>query len=78
MPKELLDRIEKMDYLIKTRRTGTPDQFAIKIGVSVRMLHTYLAMFRERNAPIKYDREKCSYIYEFEGSFHFTFKEEKG
>jgi predicted DNA-binding transcriptional regulator YafY len=78
MPKELLDRFEKMDYLIKTHRTGTPDQFARKIGVSVRMLYTYLAIFRERNAPIKYDRERCSYFYEFEGSFHFIFKVVKG
>jgi predicted DNA-binding transcriptional regulator YafY len=73
MPHRVLDRIIRINYLIKRKSTGSPGQLASKINVSERTLYGLLGTMKKYGAPIKYDRARKSYYYERNGSFEATF-----
>ncbi|PHL00120.1 hypothetical protein CGL56_03500 [Neolewinella marina] len=52
-----------MHNLIKFRRTGTPDQFAERIGVSRSLLFRLLGELKDMGAPIHYCHLRKSYTY---------------
>jgi len=56
-----------MDQLIRLKATGTPEQFAEKMGMTPRHLSRYIRVMKELGAPIVYDRMSQSYSYEKEG-----------
>ena len=60
-----LDRIKKMDDLIRRKATGTPEEFAEKMGLSRIALLKYIKLLKEMNAPIEYDYNRRSYHYLF-------------
>lgn len=60
-----LDRIKVMDDYIHRRATGSPDEFANKIGISRIALLKYIRLLKEMNAPIKYDPLSITYYYLF-------------
>jgi hypothetical protein len=63
-----LNRIERIDALIRQKRTGTPKELAEKLNISERWLYHFLEELKsELNCPIKYDRMRRSYIYEKRG-----------
>jgi len=65
---EKLRCLEHLDYLIRHRVVGSPDEIAERVGVSRSTLYTYLKVFREYGAKINYDRYKrCFYYEEGEG-----------
>ncbi len=67
-------RVEQMHYLIKNKATGTPDQFAGKVGLSRRSLFLWIEQLRDDfNFPIAYDPARKSYFYTSEGEFVFGF-----
>jgi len=67
-------RIEQMHYLIKNKATGTPQQFAGKVGLSRRSLFLWIEQLRDDfNFPIAYDPDRKSYFYTNEGEFLFGF-----
>jgi hypothetical protein len=67
-------RVEQMHYLIKNKATGTPDQFANKVGLSRRSLFLWIEQLRDDfNFPIAYDPARKSYFYTSEGEFVFGF-----
>ncbi len=69
-----IQRIERMDYLIRTSSTGTPEQFASKLGLSRRSLFLWIEQLREDfSFPIAYDPIRQSYYYTELGSFSFGF-----
>lgn len=77
MSKEIIFRLERIDYLIRKKATGTPSTLAQKLGVSDRCLHYYIKLMKEDlKAPIKFCRHRNSYFYEGEGRFHFCFYKE--
>ncbi len=76
MQKEILQRLNRIDHLIRTRGTGTPHQLAEKIGLSERSLYEYLRLMRDFGAPVEYSRERKSYYYLHEGSFIVRFLSE--
>jgi len=70
----LIYRLEYMDLLIRTRSTGTPAQFAQKIGISRRCLFLWIDQLREDfNFPIEYDKKSQTYYYTRSGKFWFGF-----
>jgi hypothetical protein len=70
-----MHRVEQMHYLIKNRATGTPEQFAAKVGLSRRSLFSWIEQLRDDfNFPIAYDPDRKSYFYTSEGEFVFGFK----
>jgi predicted DNA-binding transcriptional regulator YafY len=67
-------RVEQMHYLIKNKATGTPEQFAAKVGLSRRSLFLWIEQLRDDfNFPIAYDPGRKSYFYTSEGEFVFGF-----
>lgn len=57
------NRIEHIDHLIRIKGTGTPKQLAKRIHISERLLHSYISFMRKNDAPIAYNRSRCSYYY---------------
>ena len=71
-----IDKIILIDQFIKTKSTGTPDELALKIGLTKRSIFHYVKFMKEElNAPIAYSSQRCSYVYEEVGSFGFKWKE---
>ncbi len=77
-----IERLKRMDDLIRRRATGCPDEFATKLGISKSQLYDELKEMKELGAPIEYCQTRKSYIYSAEArltfTFHSNFKEIKG
>ena len=72
-----INRIERMDTLIRCKSTGTPKELAEKLNISERWLYIFLDELRtELDCPIRYDRRKRSYVYEIPGRVTIGFKTE--
>jgi len=68
-----IERLKRMDYLIRTRNTGSPGDFAAKLGISERSLYEYINAMRELGAPVAYSYHDNSYIYIKDGNFKISF-----
>lgn len=65
-----LNKVERMDLLIRTNATGNPGVFAAKLGISTRTLFNYINYMKNKfGAPIVYSSEKQSYFYLEPGEF---------
>jgi biotin operon repressor len=60
-----MERIKFMDELIRKNATGTPNEFAEKLGISRSALDKYIKILKEMNAPIKYNEISGNYYYLF-------------
>ena len=58
-----IERLKRMDDLIRRRATGTPDEFAEKLGICKSMLMINLFELKEMGALIKYDLNAQTYYY---------------
>lgn len=68
-----LDRIRKIDKLIRLEATGSPKDLSKKIGVSERTVYDYISYMRELGAPIEFSEIHNSYIYLSEGKIELGF-----
>ena len=78
MPKQIIGRLQRLDYLIRIKASGTPKQFAQRINVSERTLYRLIDTMRSLGAPIAYCESRSSYYYTEEGEFTFTFQKSAG
>lgn len=54
-------------------QTGSPNELASKLDISIRTVYNYIAfMKKEMKAPIIYDFQRLSYVYEEECEFNFN------
>ncbi|TLX76137.1 hypothetical protein E9993_07960 [Labilibacter sediminis] len=60
---EQLERLERMDQLIRLKATGTPKGLAQKMRISESTLYELLNTAKELGANIKYCRTHQSYLY---------------
>jgi hypothetical protein len=60
-----LDRITLLNRLIKQEKTGNPEMFASRLGVSRTRLYEILDEIKSRGAPIAYDKARQTFYYEF-------------
>lgn len=60
---DIINRAERIHRLIRSESTGSPSQFARKLGISRRQLYNLLDEFKDFGAEIKYDRSKRSFYY---------------
>lgn len=58
-----IERINRINYLLHHRATGTPGEFACKIGVSRTRLYEMLDELRSYGAPISYNRTVRTFYY---------------
>jgi predicted DNA-binding transcriptional regulator YafY len=72
---ETLERIQRMHALIKSEHTGTPDEFARRLGICRKTLYNMIDELKSYNAPIRYSKKKESFYYlkEFELELHCRF-----
>ena len=61
---EHLERIEKFKKYLEQSKTGTPNEFARKIGVSRSSLYELIDELRSRGAPILYSKSSKTFYYE--------------
>jgi len=52
-----------MDFLISRKATGTPDEFAEKMGIARSSLFQYLQEMKEMGMDIRYSNAVRSYYY---------------
>jgi len=72
-----IQKLKKMDRLIRFRATGTPDELAAKMNVSRATLFRIIARYKEEfNAPVYFDKSINSYCYEYKGKLIVKFEEE--
>jgi len=69
-----LDRLKRMDALIRRRATGSSEQFAGKIGLSRSALIRHLSDLKKLGGPVYYDPLRRSYCYEEEVCLEFGFR----
>lgn len=68
-----LNRLRRLDYLIRTRATGNTNEFASRLGISRSQLCEDLKDLRELGAPIFYNRIRQTYYYEYSTNFSLDF-----
>ena len=72
----LLEKLQKLIYLIERKQTGRPRALAEQLGVSRRMVYVYLGILRnEIGAPIAFDQFKQSFVWSESGSILWQFSE---
>lgn len=73
MTTETLERLQRIDHLIRIKATGTPSSLAYKIGISERCVYKYLNLMKDFGAPIRFSNSRQSYYYDEEGYFKISF-----
>jgi hypothetical protein len=74
---DYLNRIRRLDALIRQKRTGPPKELAEKLDISERWLYIFLDELKtELDCPIRYDRRKRSYVYKKPGKVVIGFTKE--
>jgi predicted DNA-binding transcriptional regulator YafY len=74
MRKNILERLERIDHLIRIKGTGAPAELAKRLNMSQRNVYQYLNLMREMGAPIKFCPFRESYYYSEEGGFAIRFQ----
>jgi predicted DNA-binding transcriptional regulator YafY len=58
--------VERIDFLVRMKKTGTLKELSDKLEVSVSTVKRNLDLMRELGAPIIYSHYRQSYIYEYD------------
>lgn len=70
-----LERIEQIDRLIRTGKTGTPEQLSKVLGTSEWVLYDTLRIMKQLGAEIEFNKDKQKYVYSRKGGFYLRFDE---
>lgn len=70
---ETIELFMRLDGLIRRRQTGSPEELAMKLGVSRATVSRYLTEMKDRGFPIYYSLAKRSYCYQGKVSVRFEF-----
>lgn len=61
---ERLERARRLDALIRKGATGTPENLASKLGVSLATVYRWLQELKAFGLPIKYCKKQQTYLYD--------------
>ncbi|MBK7107400.1 MAG: hypothetical protein IPH62_19205 [Ignavibacteriae bacterium] len=61
---ENLERIKKINKLIKNQQTGNSNDFALKLNICRRQLFNIIEYLRAIGAPIKYNKKMETFYYD--------------
>lgn len=65
--------IIRLNELIVNEQTGRPSELASKLGITERSVYNYIAFMKnEMKAPIYYNSQRLSYIYNNDCDFKFN------
>lgn len=62
---EYIDRISLMHKLIKEQKTGTPCDFANRLGIKRSRLYEIIDELKSRGVPIQYSKSENTFYYEY-------------
>lgn len=68
---EDLQLLERLDYLIRAKATGTSSDMASRLKVSRRKIERLIAGLRDLGLPVSFDREAGTYYYTDDVHLHF-------
>ena len=72
---QYFNRLEYINWLIKTESTGTPKELSAKLNMSERRIFDYINFMKtELNVPIKYCYNRKSYVYKTKGELNLKWK----
>ena len=74
---EQIDRLQRIDQLIRMESTGCPQELANKLDISVSTLYELLNCLKQFGAKIYYNRVKISYAYEEPTELIFKLEKKK-
>jgi len=77
MLRNIIDRIEQVDYLIRSKSTGTPTALAKRLGISKRAIYYFIELMKSLGASISYSKFRQSYYYKERGKFDLHFQKER-
>lgn len=60
---EQLERLKRMNQLIKAESTGTPDEFSRRLGISRRQLYSEIEYIKLMGAAITYSKTRQTFYY---------------
>lgn len=60
---DALDRLKRINEMIKLESTGNPKEFSKQLGLSESHLYRCLNEIKDMGAPVKYSKRKNSYYY---------------
>jgi len=59
-----LERLKRMNRLIKEEKTGDPEEFAQRLKISPSHLYRCIEDMKELGAPVNFSRSRHTYYYE--------------
>ena len=68
-----LERIKKINRIIKSANTGSPKEFADELGISESHFYRYIEELQEMGIPILYSRARKTYYYENNSELSLTY-----
>lgn len=71
---ERLQRIQYIEYLIKSKAACTVGDLSVKLNTSKRQVSEHIKIMRELGAPIKYNRRTRQLFYEEDKKFVFKYE----
>ena len=72
-----LEKLNRMDGLIRQATTGTPNELAKRLNMSLNGLLEMVTFLKDvMKAPIAYVSSRPSYVYEYMPKFHLGFDRE--
>jgi predicted DNA-binding transcriptional regulator YafY len=71
-----INKMMRINTLVKLRATGSPRELANKLGISERSVYEYISNMKELGAPIAFSYSHNSYIYCQEGDLVIGFSHE--
>jgi len=71
---EQIERLQRIDQLIRLESTGNPQELAEKLNISVSTLYELLNCMKEIGAKIYYNRQKATYTYKEPSKLIFKFE----
>jgi len=59
-----IERLQLLNKLVKEQRTGSPEEFAERLGVSRAKLYLMLDELKDEGAEIRFSKRSNSFVYE--------------
>ncbi len=70
-----LNLLNRIHFLIKKKGTGSPKEFAIRLGISRTSIFRQIGILKKMGARIYYCKHRNSYVYEEDFILSFSFLE---
>jgi predicted transcriptional regulator len=71
---DIISRLQLMHKLISEKKTGSPDEFAKRLGIKRRTLYEIIDEMKSRDLPITYSRNAKTFFYEQPVNVEVLFK----